>query len=219
VVALDHGTRNVFSRAAGPTGAHDHLPPDDVIEKSRALLIDHHGVKGAIRACRIARAAGVPIVADFERADHPQFPELLAAVDHLVISEAFARRLTGRDSAADAARELWNPQRSAVVVTCGVCGCWFTEAGGPASNFPAFPVEAKDTAGCGDVFHGAYVAGLAFGMDLRQRLELSSAAAALYASSAGEHRIPRRGDVRRLLTAAGSQSVCLCKKELPADLR
>jgi sulfofructose kinase len=73
------------------------------------------------------------------------------------------------------------------------------------SSFPALQVNAKDTAGCGDVFHGAYTAGLAFGMDLMQRLELASAAAALYASGAGEYRIPRRAEVGRFLGAAGSQ--------------
>jgi sulfofructose kinase len=206
VVALDSGTRNVFSRASGLTGAHEHLPSEGVIQNSRALFVDHHGVRGAIRACRIARAAGIPIVADLERADHAGFPELLAAVDHLVVSEAFARRLSGAQSAPDAVRALWNPQRSAVVVTCGDRRCWFTESGETVDSFRGLRVQAMDTAGCGDVFHGAYIAGLAFGVDMMQRLELASAAAALYASGAGEHGIPRRSEVTRFLEAAGLRS-------------
>ena len=59
----------------------------------------------------------------------------------------------------------------------------------------------------GDVFHGAYAAGLASGMDLIQRLRLASASAALYASRSGEHRIPRREDVRTFRETAELESM------------
>jgi sulfofructose kinase len=206
VVALEGGTRNVFSRASGLTGADDHLPSERVIQKARALFVDHHGVKGALRACRVARAAGIPVVADLERADDADFSDLLAAVDHLVVSGAFARRLTGAQSDAEAVRGLWHPHRSAVVITCGARGCWFTESGDAVRRFQAPEVDATNTAGCGDVFHGAYVAGLAFGADMMQRLELASAAAALYASRASEHGIPRRREVAQFLEATGWRS-------------
>jgi ribokinase len=206
VVALATGTRNVFSRSSGMTGAHDRLPSDEVIRNSRTLLIDHHGVKGAIRACRLAKSAGIPVVADLERADDASFPDLLAAVDHLVVSEAFACRLTGARSANDAVSALWHPQRSAVVVTSGARGCWFTESGRRAEHFQTPRVDARNTSGCGDVFHGAYAAGLAFGADMKQRLEMASAAAALYASRAGGPDIPRRSEVAQFLEKLGWQS-------------
>jgi sulfofructose kinase len=214
VVGLDTGTRNVFSRAAGLTGAHDELPPEEVIQNARALFVDHHGVKGALRACDIARAARIPIVADFERGEHAAFPDLLAAVDHLLISEAFARGLTGAQSPPEAVRALWHSRRSAVVVTCGARGGWFTESGHAVHSFRAPEVSAKNTAGCGDVFHGAYAAGLAFGADMMQRLELASAAAALYAShTAGNDGIPRKNEVARFLKTDGWRSA------LPLDER
>jgi ribokinase len=216
VVALDTGTRNIFSRASGLTGAHEHLPSEQVILSSSALFVDHHGVKGAIRACRIARGAGVPVIGDLERADDADFPELLAAVDHLVVSEAFARRLTEGRSPPEAVRSLWHPQRSAVVVTSGAQGCWFTESGETVVRFAAPEVEVINTTGCGDVFHGAYVAGLAFGADMMQRLELASASAALYASRAGEHGIPRRSEVAQFLETVGWRSA-LSLAERPSD--
>ena len=188
------------------TGAHDRLPSEEVIRNSRTLLIDHHGVKGAIRACRLAKSAGIPVVADLERADDASFPDLLAAVDHLVVSEAFACRLTGARSANDAVSALWHPQRSAVVVTSGARGCWFKESGRRAEHFETPRVDARNTSGCGDVFHGAYTAGLAFGADMKQRLEMASAAAALYASRAGGPDIPRRSEVAQFLEKLGWQS-------------
>jgi sugar/nucleoside kinase (ribokinase family) len=57
-----------------------------------------------------------------------------------------------------------------------------------------------DTTGCGDVFHGAYAAALAQGMELRERVRLASAAAALKATQPGGQRdIPNLRAVRRFL--------------------
>ena len=72
-----------------------------------------------IRATRIARAAGIPVVADFESSYLPGFNRLLALVDHLILSEDFACDLTGARNAAEAARALWNNSRQVVIVTCG----------------------------------------------------------------------------------------------------
>jgi sulfofructose kinase len=68
-------------------------------------------------------------------------------------------------------------------------------------------VSARDTAGCGDVFRGAYAEGLAFGMDLIQRLRFASAAATLYASRSGEQRIPYRDEVRTFRETAELESI------------
>jgi sulfofructose kinase len=207
VVAMATGTRNIFSRTSGLTGAHEGAPSESVIRNSRALLVDHHGIPGAIRACRIARETGIPVVADLERADDARFDELLAVVDHLILSEEFAARITGCKTARAAIGKLWSPERAVIIVTCGAEGCWFAESADTPRKFPAFRVSARDTAGCGDVFHGAYVAGLAFGMRLIQRLRFASASAALYASRPGDDRIPRREEVRAFREIARFESM------------
>ena len=72
----------------------------------------------------------------------------------------------------DAARALWNAQRQAVVVTCGVDGCWYLHGSDPHTprHQAAMRVTVVNTTGCGDVFHGAYAAGLAQGLDLPDRI-------------------------------------------------
>jgi sulfofructose kinase len=52
----------------------------------------------------------------------------------------------------------------------------------------AFKVDAADTTGCGDVFHGAYAFGLARHLSLEERVRLASAAAASKASHGGGNR-------------------------------
>lgn len=198
VVATQTGTRNVFSHSPGHTGAHDTLPSADAIRAARVLLVDHHGIPGSIRAAGIARAAGRAVLGDFERDDDPRFRELLALVDHLILSESFARRITGAASPAEAAARLWSPDRQAVIVTCGGGGCWFAH-GGAAQHSPAFKVAVIDTTSCGDVFHGAYATALAAGMEVAGRIRFASAAAALKAARRSAEPLPTRAEVEALL--------------------
>jgi sulfofructose kinase len=183
VSSLEGGTRNVFSFATGLTGADESAPSSEVIALARVLFADHHGVTGSVRAAQNARNLGVPIVADFERDDHPQFRELLSVVDHLILSRVFACRITGTSGAWEAVQALRAEARAAVVVTCGAEGCWYS-TGGPPEHFPALRVEARDTSGCGDVFHGVYAAALAKGEPVIERIRLATEAAGRKAESA-----------------------------------
>jgi sulfofructose kinase len=61
-----------------------------------------------------------------------------------------------------------------------------------------------DPTGCGDVFHGAYAATLAQGLDLVERIRWASAAAALKATRAGgQAGIPARTAVEEFLLKSG----------------
>jgi sugar/nucleoside kinase (ribokinase family) len=198
VVGTDSGSRNIFYEDEGLIGAHPSLPSEDVIRDSKVLFIDHSGMQGNLRAARMARSAGVAVVADFEDEAAPLFQEVLALVDHLILSAELACRITTESSAAQAARALWQADRSVVLVTSGANGCWSVSAenGLEARHHPAFAVTAADTTGCGDVFHGAYAASLARGDPLQERIRFAAAAAALKAMH-GE--IPRRPAVEEFL--------------------
>jgi sugar/nucleoside kinase (ribokinase family) len=196
-----HRTRNIFYDTQRALGADPKRPAKELILRARVLLVDRFGIPGMIRAAKIARAAGIPVVADFESSHLPRFAELLALSDHLIVSHGFAAKLTGVKSPAATAERLWRPNRSVVVVTCGADGCWFVD--GPnqkAQHLPAFRVKAIDTTGCGDVFHGAYAFALARGLPLRERLRLASAASAIKATRhGGQAGIPTRAQLQSFL--------------------
>jgi len=196
-------TRNIFYHLPDVLGADAKRPAKEIIRGSRVLLVDRFGIPGMIRASRIARAAGIAVVADFESFRLPRFRELLALVDHLIVSENFARQFTGGRTPAAAAEKLWRKDRAVVVITCGVRGCWFLDSSmARPQHFPAFRVKAVDTTGCGDVFHGAYAAGLARGLPLVERLRLASATAALKARQrGGQEGIPGWREVRAFLAS------------------
>jgi ribokinase len=198
VVGQDIGSRNIFYLSDGLIGAHEHLPPDEVIRNTRVLFIDQYGMKGNLRAARIAHSVGASVVADFEDGSDPGFREVLGLVDHLILSKDFARRTTRTPDPAQAAQALWQPGRAAVIITDGPKGCWSLSDSGELTvrHHPAFLVAAKDTTGCGDVFHGAYAACLARGDCLEDRIRFASAAAALRAK---EGEIPRLVAVEQFL--------------------
>ena len=195
-------TRNIFCDATGAVGADPNWPSETVIRSARVLFVDHFGIPGMIRAARIARRTGVPVVADLEKNVGGKFPTLLALVDHLIISQSFAERLTGQRDPARAAQKLWTPQRNAVVITCGERGSWHLGAKNSRKPIhrPAFKVKVVDTTGCGDVFHGAYAVALAEGKPLEERIHFASAAAALKATKPGaQTSIPSRRAVEKFL--------------------
>lgn len=197
----DH-TRTIFFHSDGLLGAHEALPPVDVIEATRVLFVDTWGIPGMLRAARIARAAGIPVVADFERGEHPLFEELQALVDHLILSEEFALRWTGGDTAQEALRRLWTPQRTAVAVTAGERGCWLLDDDG-LHHQPAFQVEVVDTNGCGDAFHGAWALALARDYPLRECARIAAAAAALKATQPGLTGVPAMSEIHDFIARAG----------------
>lgn len=203
IVDPSQQTRTIFYDLEGVEPVSVDWPPEELVRAARVLFVDHFGVAGMLRAARVARAAGIPIVADFESApDGPEFVELLARVTHPIISLDFARQLTGCEQPGAAARALWSAERQAVVVTCGVQGCWYLGREHPTEprHVPAYPVTVVDTTGCGDVFHGAYAAGLAQGLALPARLQLAAATAALKATQpGGQAGIPTRAAVEAFL--------------------
>lgn len=196
-------TRTILYDLSGSVGAQSDLPGADVIRSTRVLFVDHYGIEGMVRAARVARAAGITVVADLERNDWPGFADLLGLVDHLIVSRAFAARISGATGPPAAVDAIWTRERQCVVVTCGEEGCWFRgdDTTGRVQHHPAFAVQAVDTTGCGDVFHGAYACALARGLHLVERIRFASAAAALKAMRPGAQAgIPTRSEVERFLT-------------------
>lgn len=196
-VIVDGGqkTRTILYDLTYHVGADENGPAEATIRAAKILFIDQHGIHGNIRASQIARAAGIPIVADFEHDRFDGFDRLLPLVDHLIISDTFAAYLTGAGHPGDAARQLWTDDRALVAVTCGADGSWYYTGSGEPQHQVAFPVDVVDTTGCGDVFHGAYAAAMARGAGVTERIEFAAAAAALKARlPGGRAGIPDRAE-------------------------
>jgi sulfofructose kinase len=120
------------------------------------------------------------------------------AVDYLVCSEKFASQWLGNEDPVAALGRLAE-QSPAVAITLGERGLLWRR-GGEQGQMPAFPVDAVDTTGAGDAFHGAFAAAIAARLDWLEALRWGSAAGALCCTGLGARpAIPHKVQVEDLL--------------------
>jgi sulfofructose kinase len=171
-------------------GLHD---SPDLIPKAPevgVVLADTRWPSGNLAALDLARRRGIPGVLD---AEAPVDPALLAAASHVAFSrQGLASLAPGAPAEALAALDLpaW------ACVTDGEHGV-FIRGGG---HVPAFPVQAVDTLGAGDVWHGAFALRLAEGAEETEAIRFANAAAALKCARPwGREGCPTRNETEAFL--------------------
>jgi len=186
----------------------DAAPPDvaPALAGAHALLCDPRWPAASRAAFAAARAAGIPSVLDADVADPAILGALVPLAGHVVFSEPGFARWAGHaaDAAATPARlaALVDDGCALAAVTLGERGVVYATSRGVA-KMPAFAVDAVETLGAGDVFHGAYALALAERASLDDALRFASAAAAQKCRRAGGRAaLPDRAAVEACL--AGS---------------
>ena len=156
------------------------LAPEDTISLAdfpiKVLLVDGHQPLLSAKLIDEARSLGIPSLLDAGSA-HDGTLMLYNKVDYLITSEKFARQISGEDDPRTALASL-DGSAPFIATTWGAEGVYWQDDEGQ-HHMPAFDIEAVDTTGAGDAFHGAFALGLAQGMSLRDNLKRSSATAAL----------------------------------------
>ncbi len=152
------------------------------IDATSTLLVDGHFPAQALRAVAKARALGAAVVGDFHRPT-PSVLELLPYVDYPVVPLEFAERFAS-GGPERAVHELAERFGGTPIVTLGAEGGLYLDAG-RVRGFAARPVEVVDATGAGDVFHGAFAAGLARGWSLERSIDLARRAGALCCTALG----------------------------------
>lgn len=147
-----------------------------LVAASGILLLDGLEAGIAVDFAGLARQSGVVTVLDGGSLRDGS-RDLLPLIDHLVVSQKFARQFCGNEDPREALAPLLDTGAKAVTVTCGAEGAWGLSAG-EIFHQPAFVVDVLDTTGCGDVFHGGYVYGLLQGWSHRRVVRFASACAA-----------------------------------------
>jgi len=164
------------------------LRPSDLrrewISGARTLLVDGHDTAAAAQAARWARKARIPVVGDFDNR-YPGVEALLEYVDFPVTSKDFCERLTGEKELLKSLPKIFPKFKCCLIAaTLGRLGVIAWD-GARFILCPGFAVKAVDTTGAGDIFHGAFVYGLARGWGIQEILGFSCAAAAMNCLAAG----------------------------------
>lgn len=123
---------------------------------ARALHFDGHLMELAIKISKEARKNGTLISYDCGSVK-PDWDKLASLSDVIIASHRFAKQMgmTPRDAAA----MLHSRFGAKTAVTCGEQGVWFKDETVRAPRLMRQKkYRAVDTTGCGDVFHGAFLA-------------------------------------------------------------
>jgi len=202
IMVTPDGKRTVlWTRGSAAYMAPDEMDPEP-IQSGRALILDDIEIPAGTRAARLARDAGVPVILD---ASTPRagIEKLIEITDEVVMAEKFPFRLTGERDFRQSLRAVLKMGPSRVTVTLGDRGALYMDADDLVEQ-PAFKVDAVDTTGAGDVFHGAYVYGRLQDWPMAETLRFASAVAALKTRKiGGRAAIPTLGEPQAFLDEHG----------------
>ena len=167
-----------------------------------AALGDTRWPQGSALVLRAARERGVPGVLDAE-APIAEALDALHAASHIAFSMQGLRDRCGHGDVARGLEQVAAETGAWVCVTDGPGGVTCL-SGGVISHVPAFAVDAVDTLGAGDVWHGAFALALGEGMEELRAVRFANAVAAIKCMRfGGRAGIPRRDEVERFLEDRG----------------
>ena len=167
------------------------VPPTEIDKESakaiadaEVLMVDGNDLNAAIEGAKIARENGTKVLYDAGGL-YDGVEKLLEYTDILIPSEEFALGHTKAETVEEAAKilfEKYSPE--IVVITQGKKGGIIYD-GKEVKTYPAFLVDAVDSNGSGDVFHGAFAFSVTWGYNYYKACVFSSAVSALKCTKVG----------------------------------
>jgi ribokinase len=148
----------------------------DMIRQARIFHTDGLFPAASIAAARAAKKTGTMVVTDAGTLREGML-ELARYSDYFIVSEVFAKALVRGNDPKKACKELQKLGPGIVGVTLGNKG-YLVLNHNEWIEHPAYQVSARDTTGCGDLFHAGITLGILKGWDLEKMLDFSSWAAA-----------------------------------------
>jgi sulfofructose kinase len=203
-IAVEKGSarRTIFWKRPSGRAMEAEEIGEDFFEGCDFLLLDGLMREVSLRAAESARTRKIPVMLDAGTA-RPGLIEIAERSDYLVASEGFARGNGWDLSPEFLGRKKEALGLRAMTITLGGKGS-ITLWGDKVDRMPAFVVDAVDTTGAGDVFHGGYIYGLLQGWDIRDTVTFASALAAMKCRKMGGRvGIPRLDEVRAFLEERG----------------
>ncbi|MEQ1528979.1 MAG: PfkB family carbohydrate kinase [Methylococcales bacterium] len=194
VIVKPDGSRALINYK-GDTKALPATAVDFSIIQPKVMLFDGHEPHLSLAVLERSRSAGIPTVLDAGSV-HEGTLALMNKVDYLACSEKFAKQFAGDVKTALAKLSVIAP---VVVITLSEHGLLW-QRGQEQGGLEAFTVNAIDSTGAGDAFHGAFAAALAVDMSWLDLLRYASAAGALCCTKIGARPgLPDREEVENFI--------------------
>ncbi|MBN2515604.1 MAG: sugar kinase [Deltaproteobacteria bacterium] len=177
------GRRTIFwRRPTGPALESEEVNYE-MIKKARMVHTDGLFIEAALSACKCARKNGIPVSVDAGTLRDGML-DLARFSDFYIASETFASSMVGGNDPLEACYRLSELGPRLVGVTLGDKGS-VALSDGEIIQQPAYPVDAIDTTGCGDVFHAGFIYGILKEWSSKKSLDFAAWAAAMVSCEMG----------------------------------
>ncbi|MDB5415864.1 MAG: hypothetical protein JWR10_4199 [Rubritepida sp.] len=178
-----YGERAIMGFRGENLGTDPSWLPLDMLKGAGAFLCDPRWPEGAQVALQAAEAQDIPTVLDGERSETRLLLDLVPRVRYAIFSVPGLTNYGSGARAPDALRRAVaeGVTRMAAVTRGEKSTLWLMRGETEIREMPIFRIDARDTTGAGDVFHGAFALGMAEGMPVEDALRLGTAAGALRA--------------------------------------
>lgn len=185
-IAVEKGTgkRTIFWKRPSGRPLQPEELPDYFLNSADFLLLDGLMAEASVYAVKKAKEQNIPVMLDAGRM-REGIIELASGCDYVVASEEFGKELVRESNPAavrfrpeDALLAMKSFSAKACTITLGERGS-ITLSGDEIFRIPAFKVEAVDTTGAGDVFHGGYIYGLLLKWNIKDVVRFATACASL----------------------------------------
>ena len=196
-----NGNRNIFwKRSSAPFLSADEIDLNP-FKNAKYLHLDGLMMEASIEAAKQAKKSGLKVVVDAGTL-REGFLDLLQLTDILITSEKFAESISGEinlrpESALKKLKKL--SSADTIIVTRGSNG----STGMYKDDIfvqPAFKIDAVDTTGAGDVYHGAYIYGLIKGWDMFSCMRFASVVSAVKCKHVGvKNAIPSLKEIKKFI--------------------
>lgn len=178
LIMIDHTGEKIIATRRG-AGLSEAVPRDaaGLVAQVDAVLLDNRYPNFMMPILAAAAARGIPRVLDLDKETAFNDP-LLHGSTHVISSLEALRGSTGLSDPAEGLRKLGAHCSGFLAVTNGPDGVYWLESG-EVRHIDAFHVDAIDTLGAGDTFHGAFTVRLVETGDVIEAMRFASAAAAI----------------------------------------
>ena len=179
--------------------------PDAAVATADAVLADNRYPDFVRPICEAARRRNIPVVLDGDRPTVEDDP-LFRVASHIIFSSECLRATTGVADLATGLQRIARQTRAFLAVSNGPNDIIFLDDG-MVRQLPVFAIQAVDTLGAGDTFHGGFALAIAEGHGVIEAMRFGSAVAAIKCTRlGGPTGCPTRAEVETFLTSRQAPS-------------
>jgi|SRR5579862_337058 len=174
--------------------------PDAAVAAADVVLADNRYPHFVAPICEAARRRNIPVVLDGDRPTVEDDP-LFRVASHVIFSSECLRATTGIADLADGLAQIARRTDAFLAVSNGPNDIVFLQAG-QIRQLPVFAVEAVDTLGAGDAFHGGFALAIAEGRNEVEAMRFGAAVAGIKCTRlGGSAGSPSRAEVEAFIKA------------------